>query len=73
MSAVGAAVDDVLRLLARGSANRHVAETAMNSESSRSHSVLMCVVESKTVEDGTTVVRRSQLNLVDLAGETGEP
>lgn len=29
------AVDDVLRVLARGSANRHIGETKMNKESSR--------------------------------------
>lgn len=64
-------MDDVLRLLVRGSANRHTGETSLNKESSRSHMVFTCVVESKTAEDGASTIRRSQLNLVDLAGQWG--
>lgn len=56
-------------MLRRGSANRRVADTNMNSESSRSHCVLTCVIESKTTdENGFTNVLSSRLNLVDLAG-----
>lgn len=56
-------------MLRRGSANRRVAGTNMNSDSSRSHCVLTCMIESKTTDasGGTTVVT-SRLNLVDLAG-----
>lgn len=56
-------------MLRRGSANRRVADTNMNSESSRSHCVLTCVIESRTTdENGFTNVLSSRLNLVDLAG-----
>ena len=61
-------VDDVLQLLLRGVENRRVGETKMNSESSRSHSVFTCIVESKITTAGVTNIRRSRLNLVDLAG-----
>ena len=53
-----------------GSRNRTVASTAMNRESSRSHSVFTVTVESKTTHSNTSVVskRHSTLHLVDLAG-----
>lgn len=56
-------------MLRRGSENRRVGETCMNSESSRSHCVLTCVIESKITDgNGFTNVLSSRLNLVDLAG-----
>ncbi|KAK9915787.1 hypothetical protein WJX75_004111 [Coccomyxa subellipsoidea] len=62
-------VDDVARLLARGQAARRVGETNMNRESSRSHSVFTCTLQSSTTdESGITNILRSRLNLVDLAG-----
>jgi kinesin family member 15 len=55
----------------KGAENRHVGETRMNRESSRSHSVFTCVVEksSKSTADGVTTVVVSRLNLIDLAGK----
>ncbi|CAI9119063.1 OLC1v1020726C1 [Oldenlandia corymbosa var. corymbosa] len=61
-------VDDVLKLLLQGSANRKMAATYMNSESSRSHSVFTCVIESCWEKDSMTHLRFGRLNLVDLAG-----
>ncbi|XP_068655925.1 kinesin-like protein KIN-12D isoform X2 [Aristolochia californica] len=61
-------VRDILRLLKQGAANRKVAATNMNRESSRSHSVFTCVVESRWEKDSTTNLRYARLNLVDLAG-----
>ncbi|GJR14355.1 kinesin-like protein KIN-12C [Tanacetum coccineum] len=61
-------VDEVLKLLLQGSANRKVAGTDMNSESSRSHSVFTCIVESRWEKDSVTHLRFGRLNLVDLAG-----
>ncbi|CAM6117692.1 unnamed protein product [Calypogeia fissa] len=53
----------------RGSENRHVGMTAMNLESSRSHSVFTVVVESQRRNDGGVMNRRtSRFYLVDLAG-----
>ncbi|KAK3263260.1 hypothetical protein CYMTET_27925, partial [Cymbomonas tetramitiformis] len=61
-------VADTLRLVEQGAANRRVGETRMNRESSRSHSVFTCVLESKQTINGVTNIRHSRLNLVDLAG-----
>ncbi|KAK2380517.1 phragmoplast orienting kinesin [Trifolium repens] len=61
-------VSDIIRLLIQGSANRKVAATNMNRESSRSHCVFTCVIESTWEKDSTTNYRFARLNLVDLAG-----
>ncbi|RDX99717.1 Kinesin-like protein KIN-12D, partial [Mucuna pruriens] len=61
-------VSDIIRLLIQGSSNRKVAATNMNRESSRSHSVFTCVIESTWEKDSTTNYRFARLNLVDLAG-----
>ncbi|KOM31824.1 hypothetical protein LR48_Vigan01g138000 [Vigna angularis] len=61
-------VSDIIRLLIQGSANRKVAATNMNRESSRSHSVFTCVIESTWEKDSTANYRFARLNLVDLAG-----
>ncbi|XP_024313758.1 kinesin-like protein KIN-12E isoform X3 [Brachypodium distachyon] len=61
-------VKDVMLLLLQGVANRKMAATNMNSESSRSHSVFTCVIESHWEKDSMTHLRFGRLNLVDLAG-----
>ncbi|KAL2651507.1 hypothetical protein R1flu_019635 [Riccia fluitans] len=61
-------VQDVIQLLLQGSANRKVASTNMNRESSRSHSVFTCIVESKWETNSMTNSRYGRLHLVDLAG-----
>ncbi|XP_030523084.1 kinesin-like protein KIN-12D isoform X2 [Rhodamnia argentea] len=61
-------VTDILKLLTEGSSNRKVAATNMNRESSRSHSVFTCVIESRWEKDSATNLRFARLNLVDLAG-----
>ncbi|KAK8518820.1 hypothetical protein V6N12_012061 [Hibiscus sabdariffa] len=61
-------VSDILKLLSQGSLNRKVAATNMNRESSRSHSVFTCVIESRWEKDSATNLRFARLNLVDLAG-----
>ncbi|KAG0605936.1 hypothetical protein M758_9G099600 [Ceratodon purpureus] len=65
--AVGS-VQDVVHLLLLGAANRKVAATNMNRESSRSHSVFTCTIESKWEFNSMTNIRFGRLNLVDLAG-----
>lgn len=52
----------------RGSLNRHVAETSMNRESSRSHSVFTLFIQSKQRVGEIIDIRESRFNLVDLAG-----
>nr|GMC78383.1 kinesin-like protein KIN-12D [Ipomoea batatas] len=61
-------VGDILKLLSQGSSNRRVAATNMNRESSRSHSVFTCVIESSWEKDSASNFRFARLNLVDLAG-----
>ncbi|XP_076908617.1 kinesin-like protein KIN-14L [Bidens hawaiensis] len=56
---------DVLNLMKTGQVNRAVSSTALNNQSSRSHSILTVHVNGKDVNGGTT---RSCLHLVDLAG-----
>ncbi|KAK9840656.1 hypothetical protein WJX81_007629 [Elliptochloris bilobata] len=61
--------DDAMALIRCGSEHRRSAATAMNADSSRSHAVLACQVESMRREDsGLASVRSSRLYLVDLAG-----
>ncbi len=60
---------DLNKMLDKGQANRTVAATAMNAESSRSHSIFTVIVEaSSTDETGRENIRAGKLNLVDLAG-----
>ncbi|TKY47796.1 Kinesin protein KIN12A [Spatholobus suberectus] len=61
---------DVTQLLIKGLSNRRTGATSINSESSRSHTVLICVVESrcKSAADGMSRFKTSRINLVDLAG-----
>ena len=56
---------EITELLMRGKNNRAVSATAMNAQSSRSHSVFTVVVEQNSEEKGTRV---GKLHLVDLAG-----
>ena len=66
----------VLELLRTGVARRHVGETNMNVESSRSHTIFRMVVESRAVGENASgaangaqdAVLVATLNLVDLAG-----
>ncbi|XP_073138278.1 kinesin-like protein KIN-12B isoform X2 [Henckelia pumila] len=61
---------DVSQLLIKGLSNRRTGSTSVNAESSRSHSVFTCVVESrsKSAADGLSYVKVSRINFVDLAG-----
>ncbi|XVE75408.1 hypothetical protein DITRI_Ditri12bG0091700 [Diplodiscus trichospermus] len=75
-------LDHFLELLQIGEANRHAANTKLNTESSRSHAILMVSVRRSApekVEDDISsrdkktrsnlpVVRKSKLLIVDLAG-----
>ncbi|XP_071720524.1 kinesin-like protein KIN-14L [Rutidosis leptorrhynchoides] len=56
---------DVVNLMKSGQVNRAVSATALNNQSSRSHSILTVHVHGKYVNGGTI---RSCLHLVDLAG-----
>ena len=43
-------------------------ETAMNRDSSRSHSLFSVTIEASEFIDGESKIRVGKLNLVDLAG-----
>lgn len=62
-----ASISDVLECLRRGEATRHYAETKLNHQSSRSHTVFRVWVQA--MEKGPSKrVTHSVLNFVDLAG-----
>jgi len=62
--------DDALDAVEKASFNRHVAATAMNRGSSRSHTVFTLTMESRTTQGSTgiLVARTAKFNIVDLAG-----
>lgn len=62
-------VDNAKQLLSaieKGQQRRHVGETQMNRESSRSHLIMSVVIESTNLQ--TQSVTRGKLSFVDLAG-----
>lgn len=68
-SVVVDSVEAIDALMTQGNAVRTTGATAMNAESSRSHSIFTIVIEmSGKREDGTEHVTAGKLNLVDLAG-----
>lgn len=63
-------VEEMLDVMFRGDQNRSVGATAMNQDSSRSHSIFTIYVEVGEKVEGSseTKFRAGKLNLVDLAG-----
>jgi len=59
--------DEMFQLLLKGSLNRAYRSTVYNEQSSRSHAVLTLRVE-QVLDASQGTVRRSRLNLIDLAG-----
>lgn len=59
-------VQSVMKVIHTGKANRALAPTLMNAESSRSHSILTILVTQKNESKGVNL--RGKLFLVDLAG-----
>ena len=61
--------DEIRKIMHIGSKNRSVGATAMNEQSSRSHSLFQITVErSELGADGKQHIRVGKLNMVDLAG-----
>ncbi|XP_055915121.1 kinesin-like protein Klp61F [Eupeodes corollae] len=61
--------DDVYKLLEKGKERRRTAQTLMNAQSSRSHTVFSILVHIKESGiDGEEMLKTGKLNLVDLAG-----
>ena len=62
-------IGEMREVMETGRKNRHTGETAMNRDSSRSHSIFGIAVEMSDVgPDGQPHYRMGKLNLVDLAG-----
>jgi Kinesin motor domain len=57
---------DCMALIRRGEKNRKVRKTSMNTKSSRSHTIFQLAIEAEDKAKG--VIKRSKLNLCDLAG-----
>lgn len=59
---------EAMNILQKGQKYRHVSATNMNEESSRSHSILSLIVESKKTSNGVDSITSSKFHFVDLAG-----
>ncbi|KAL4558321.1 hypothetical protein LXL04_036519 [Taraxacum kok-saghyz] len=60
---------EIFTLLERGSAKRRTAETLLNKQSSRSHSLFSITIHIKEANpEGDELIKCGKLNLVDLAG-----
>ena len=57
---------EIEKCMDKGTANRKTGETAMNKDSSRSHSIFTIYVETNAA--GEQSIKAGKLNLVDLAG-----
>jgi kinesin family protein 11 len=61
--------EEIYAVLEKGQARRRTAETKLNKESSRSHSVFTVTIHIKeTTPEGDEMIKCGKLNLVDLAG-----
>ncbi|CAI2386785.1 unnamed protein product [Moneuplotes crassus] len=61
--------EKLMEIMVRGNKNRHVGQTKMNHESSRSHSIFTVTIECGEVgADGKAHIKVGKLNMVDLAG-----
>ncbi|KAN0009274.1 hypothetical protein ACTFIU_006553 [Dictyostelium citrinum] len=58
--------EDILEVINTGISNRAIAETRMNAESSRSHSIFILTIQQKNLKEGS--IKTGKLYLVDLAG-----
>ncbi|KAJ0503217.1 putative plus-end-directed kinesin ATPase [Helianthus annuus] len=61
--------DEIYRILEKGSSRKHTAETLINTQSNRSHSLFTITIQIKeNTSDGVEIIKCGKLNLVDLAG-----
>lgn len=61
-------LDEMKKVMERGNSSRTVGATAMNQDSSRSHSIFTLYVEASEEFEGKSRYTSSKLSLVDLAG-----
>lgn len=68
-SVIVKSIPEIEKTMVAGTKNRKVGETAMNKDSSRSHSIFTIYIETAEDQtDGNQRFRVGKLNLVDLAG-----
>ena len=67
-SVIVKSIPEIEKTMIAGTKNRKVGETAMNKDSSRSHSIFTIYIETAEESDGNQRFRAGKLNLVDLAG-----
>ncbi|XP_050233061.1 kinesin-like protein KIN-5D [Mercurialis annua] len=61
--------NEIYKILEKGSAKRRTAETLLNKQSSRSHSIFSITIHTKEcTPEGEEMIKCGKLNLVDLAG-----
>lgn len=61
--------DEIYQILQKGSSRKHTAETLINTQSNRSHSLFTITIQIKeNSSDGVEILKCGKLNLVDLAG-----
>ncbi|KAL1345380.1 hypothetical protein HN51_019129 [Arachis hypogaea] len=61
--------NEIYKILEKGSAKRRTAETLLNKQSSRSHSIFSITIHIKEcTPEGEEMIKWGKLNLVDLAG-----
>ncbi|KAJ9188929.1 hypothetical protein P3X46_000279 [Hevea brasiliensis] len=61
--------NEIYKFLEKGSAKRRTAETLLNKQSSRSHSIFSITIHIKEcTSEGEEMIKCGKLNLVDLAG-----
>lgn len=61
--------NEIYKILENGSAKRRTAETLLNKQSSRSHSIFSITIHIKEITpEGEEMIKIGKLNLVDLAG-----
>ncbi|KAG8387758.1 hypothetical protein BUALT_Bualt02G0054600 [Buddleja alternifolia] len=61
--------NEIYKILEKGSAKRRTAETLLNKQSSRSHSIFSITIHIKEfTPEGDEMIKCGKLNLVDLAG-----
>lgn len=61
-------IAEIEKAMLYGTNNRKVAATAMNADSSRSHSIFTIYIETAEEVEGEQRIKAGKLNLVDLAG-----
>ncbi|KAL3839596.1 hypothetical protein ACJIZ3_024187 [Penstemon smallii] len=61
--------NEIYTILEKGSSKKHTAETLLNKQSNRSHSIFSITIQIReSSSDGSELIKCGKLNLVDLAG-----